>query len=92
MKTMTAILFSLAALTPAIASDGNRPILPPLLQGIGIDQHLNGQLPLDTEFRDESGSMAGIAVVLRDVTRRFQEMKALREQLGTQAGHGSFWR
>ena len=26
-----------------------------MLQGIGIDQHLNAQLPLQTEFRDESG-------------------------------------
>ena len=55
MKAIIAVLFWLAALAPAVASDGNRPILPPLLQGIGIDQRLNAQLPLDTEFRDESG-------------------------------------
>jgi len=29
-------------------------------------------------FRDESGRMIGIAAVMRDVTKRFEEMKALR--------------
>lgn len=28
---------------------------PPILQQVGIDQHLNQQLPLDLHFRDESG-------------------------------------
>lgn len=30
--------------------------LPPLLQGIGIDQKLDTQVPLDTVFRDETGA------------------------------------
>ncbi|HVW09400.1 MAG TPA: SCO family protein [Bryobacteraceae bacterium] len=30
--------------------------LPPVLQGIGIEQRLNSALPLDTEFRDETGA------------------------------------
>src|SRR5260370_41356864 len=29
--------------------------LPPALREIGFDQNLNGQLPLDTPFKDESG-------------------------------------
>jgi protein SCO1 len=34
----------------------NRPdILPPQLKGVGIDQRLNGQVPLDLVFRDETG-------------------------------------
>lgn len=33
-------------------------------------------------FHDEAGHMAGIAAILRDVTKRFEEMKALRRQLG----------
>jgi protein SCO1/2 len=33
----------------------NSKILPPLLQGIGIDQRLNEQVPLDLQFRDEAG-------------------------------------
>jgi PAS domain S-box-containing protein len=32
-------------------------------------------------FRDVSGRMVGIAAILRDVTKRFEEMKALRQQL-----------
>ena len=32
-------------------------------------------------FRAEDGHMAGIAAILRDVTDRFEEMKALRRQL-----------
>ena len=34
---------------------GNSKVLPPLLQGIGIDQKLNEQIPLDLHFHDESG-------------------------------------
>jgi PAS domain S-box-containing protein len=29
-------------------------------------------------FRDESGRMIGIAAIMRDITKRFEEMKALR--------------
>jgi protein SCO1/2 len=32
----------------------NSKVLPPLLQGIGIDQRLNEQVPLDLQFRDET--------------------------------------
>jgi PAS domain S-box-containing protein len=32
-------------------------------------------------FRDASGAMAGIAAVLRDVTKRFEEAKRLRRQI-----------
>ncbi|MGD0498383.1 MAG: SCO family protein [Bryobacteraceae bacterium] len=32
-----------------------RPALPGALQGVGIDQKLNAQVPLDLLFRDESG-------------------------------------
>jgi len=37
------------------SSLGNSKVLPPLLQGIGIDQRLNEQVPLDLHFRDEFG-------------------------------------
>jgi PAS domain S-box-containing protein len=36
-------------------------------------------------IRDEAGEMIGIAAILRDVTARFEEMKALRKQA---AGRG----
>jgi PAS domain S-box-containing protein len=32
-------------------------------------------------IRDEAGEMIGIAAILRDVTARFEEMKALRKKL-----------
>lgn len=32
-------------------------------------------------FHDAAGRMAGIAAIMRDVTKRFEEMKALRAQL-----------
>ena len=30
-------------------------------------------------FKDECGRMIGIAEIMRDITRRFEEMKALRK-------------
>ena len=33
-----------------------------------------------TPFRDASGAMLGIAAIMRDVTVRFEEMKALRQR------------
>jgi protein SCO1 len=40
----------------------NSQMLPPLLHGVGIDQELNHQIPLDLVFRDETGKL----VHLRD--------------------------
>jgi protein SCO1/2 len=34
---------------------------PPLLRGVGIDQRLNEQIPLDLRFRDESGERVTLA-------------------------------
>jgi PAS domain S-box-containing protein len=34
-------------------------------------------------FRDDAGRMQGIVAILRDVTARFEEIRALRRQLGT---------
>ena len=43
-----------AGLQPS--SDGStRNERPPILQQVGIDQHLNEQLPLNLHFRDEAG-------------------------------------
>jgi len=38
-------------------------------------------------FAAEDGRMIGIAAVLRDVTERFEEMKALRKRLAQQSAH-----
>jgi PAS domain S-box-containing protein len=34
-------------------------------------------------FRDDSGRMVGIAAILRDVTARFEQMRALQRELAT---------
>ncbi|MDE2571524.1 MAG: PAS domain S-box protein [bacterium] len=39
-------------------------------------------------LRDESGRMSGMAAVMRDVTARFEEMRALRKRLAAQAPRG----
>ena len=39
-------------------------------------------------LRDETGQLSGMAAVMRDVTQRFEEIKALRQQL-QQAGASS---
>jgi protein SCO1/2 len=46
-----------APMQPSISmQDSNlKPALPGALQGVGIDQNLNAQLPLDLTFRDELG-------------------------------------
>jgi PAS domain S-box-containing protein len=36
-----------------------------------------------TPFRDDSGRMVGIAAILRDVTTRFEQMRALQRELAT---------
>lgn len=39
-----------------------------------------------TPVHDKQGRLWGLAAVIRDVTARFEDMKALRRQLRTQAG------
>ncbi len=65
------IIFGIAALLLAVAASAqtipdnvgqSSQKLPPVLQNIGFEPPLNGQLPLDLSFRDE----AGRAVQLRD--------------------------
>jgi protein SCO1/2 len=49
MKSLLPLLLAL----PLVG--GSMPKLPPELQGIGIDQKLNAQIPLDAEFVDQDG-------------------------------------
>jgi PAS domain S-box-containing protein len=35
-------------------------------------------------FRDENGAITGMAAIMRDVTKRFEEIKSLRKQVGSQ--------
>jgi PAS domain S-box-containing protein len=36
-----------------------------------------------TPFRDENSAITGLAAIMRDVTKRFEEIKALRKQAGS---------
>jgi PAS domain S-box-containing protein len=40
-------------------------------------------------FHDDAGRMVGIAAILRDVTKRFEEMKALRKELTARQSGGT---
>lgn len=56
---MKALLAAILAAGAALANQ-NSAIIPPALQGIGIDQKLNQNLPLDLRFRDESGKSVAL--------------------------------
>jgi protein SCO1/2 len=55
MKLLTALFLSSAIAGCAWADTPDQPQLPKELQGIGIDQRLNAQAPLDARFTDEAG-------------------------------------
>jgi PAS domain S-box-containing protein len=40
-------------------------------------------------FRDANGAMCGMAAIMRDVTKRFEEVKVLRKQLADGGAPGS---
>jgi protein SCO1/2 len=54
-KSMLGVPLILALVTGGLQAATN-PYVPPNLNGIGIDQKLNAQIPLDTVFRDENGA------------------------------------
>ncbi len=45
----------LLSLAVGAAGQDNASVTPPQLRGVGIDQRLNNQVPLDLKFRDETG-------------------------------------
>ena len=45
-------LFGMAV---GVTAQDNAAIIPPQLRGVGIDQRLNNQVPLNLKFRDEAG-------------------------------------
>ena len=65
MKSMACVPLALVLAAGSLQAAG-RPNLPPNLNGIGIEQKLNAQIPLDTAFRNESGT----SVPLRTFFRR----------------------
>ncbi len=40
--------------------------LPAMVRGVGIDQNLNAQLPLETTFKDETGQTVRLGQYFRD--------------------------
>jgi protein SCO1 len=54
-KSMACVPLVLALASGGLRAAGG-PNLPPDLSGIGIEQRLNAQIPLDMTFRDESGA------------------------------------
>lgn len=54
-KSMACISLGLALASAGLQAE-NHPNLPPNLNGIGIEQKLNAQIPLDTVFLNESGA------------------------------------
>jgi protein SCO1 len=68
-RIAAAALLSLAALTPLMAQVsrydekqvGNTNEKPNILNGVGIAQHLNRQLPLDLTFTDDTGKEVQLA-------------------------------
>lgn len=75
--------FLLAALPTAVTAvaqgvrspvlNTNSKAIPPILRGVGIDQRLGQQLPLDLRFRDENGT----STTLRDAFGRKPVVLAL---------------
>ena len=47
--------FILFSFTFAATAQDNASVTPPQLRGVGIDQRLNNQVPLNLKFRDENG-------------------------------------
>jgi protein SCO1 len=52
-----ASLLLFATIAPSAFAETDSPILPKPLHGVGIEQKLNSQVPLDTLFRDERGAL-----------------------------------
>lgn len=65
LARFTACILALFALAmPAVVraepvdpNDVGKTIVPPGLEDVGVDEHLDGQLPLDAIFRDQTGKM-----------------------------------
>src|SRR5690242_10200915 len=58
------ILLALAGAVPARAQDGGPS--DQILASVGVDQHLDAQVPLDLAFHDEAGKAVTLGDYLRD--------------------------
>src|SRR5690348_5298988 len=60
MNTAKAVLALILAFSPTAIGTAGTALRPPNLNGIGIEQRLNAQVPLETIFRDEHGSAVSL--------------------------------
>jgi cytochrome c oxidase subunit II len=64
LKIVIFCLFVFCLLLPANAQPVS--MKPPVLQDVGIDQLLNNQIPLDLEFKDETGRTVKLSEYFKD--------------------------
>jgi protein SCO1/2 len=66
-KFLIAGMLAAASVTGAAAQQMGIPAaaLPAMVQGVGIDQNLNGQIPLDLGFKDENGQAVQLGQYFR---------------------------
>ena len=64
-KSVFCLLTSVFCLLPSVYA---QPVSmkPPVLQDVGIDQLLNNQIPLDLEFKDETGRTVKLSEYFKD--------------------------
>ena len=60
MNTARTALVLILAFAPVAIGAAGTALRPPNLDGIGIEQRLNAQVPLETVFRDEHGSAVSL--------------------------------
>lgn len=60
IPALVRVLVVLAGLFVARTSSAQLNVTPPELQHVGVDEHLDQPLPLDTTFRDESGKTVSL--------------------------------
>ena len=65
MKILAISVLILGTSAWAKAPSTDAPILPPKLQGIGIEQRLGEQIPLDAKFTDETGAQVPLRSFFR---------------------------
>lgn len=66
MRRATLLLAILGIVCAALCVPVGAQMFPPLFRGIGIDQHLGAQLPLNAQFRDQNGALVRLGDFFHD--------------------------
>ena len=64
-RARTAIALAVALAVPSLSTGETAETRPPALRGVGIEQHLNQQVPLDLTFRNEAGEPVTLRSLMR---------------------------